>query len=646
MAVGVQPRTVTFGEFTADLRLRELRRNGIRLKLRGQPFAVLALLVERSGELVTREELRAHLWQDETFVDFDHSLNVAINRIREVLCDSAECPRFIETVPRQGYRFIAAVSTEAVSDSPAVVPASCPAPESRPDVENVSSGSALNKPPWLRRKAIWYAAILTLLLIGVLAVYLRRRDAHASVGTGSEKIMLAVLPFENLTGDPANEYFSDGLTEEIITQLATLRPGRLAVIARTSVMAYKHGDRSINRVGSQLGVQYILEGSLRQSSGRVRITAQLIEVKDQTHLWAKDYDRDVGDVLTLEREVSSDVAREIQLELNTQRQAALNLPRPVDPEAHELYLKGRFYWNKRTLDGFKKAVDYFQAAIQRDPNYAEAYAGLADAYRFQMAQVPPEDEVMPKARAAAEKALAINPNLAEAHASLGLIVPYFGWDWEDSRKHFERAIELNPNYATAHHWYGDGYFRTMGRFDEALAELRLAQRLDPLSVIIPTDIGINLYFARRYDEAIAQLRSVLDMDPNFSIAISYLRMAYTEKGMYAEAVATAEKERMLGVTEGYVAGMLWINVRTGHREQAMKFMGQMLQLSRTRHVDPGLIADCYALLGDDNQAMEWLEKAFAERSNYMTTLKALPSWDPLRNDPRFVDLERRVKLAP
>jgi TolB-like protein/DNA-binding winged helix-turn-helix (wHTH) protein/Tfp pilus assembly protein PilF len=658
MAVSAQPRTVSFGEFTIDVRLKELRRNGIRLKLPGQPFAVLCMLLERPGEEVTREELRAHLLQEETFVDFDHSLNVAINRLREVLCDSAENPRYIETIPRVGYRFIAPVSTSPVSVPANAVPtpgADTHSMETAQQAERAlleieslqqptTDGASAEESP-SQRKTRYTAAALALLLVCSVAVYFAIRARWQGAAARQGKVMLAVLPFENLTGDPANEYFSDGLTEEIITQLAELQPSRLGVIARTSVMSYKHSDRTIDRVGSQLGVQYILEGSLRQSSGRVRITAQLIQVKDQTHLWAQDYDRDLGDVLTLEREVSGDVAREIQLELTSQRQAILTRPRPVNPEAHELYLKGRFYWDKRTTDGFQKAVDYFQAAIQIDPNYAEAYAGLADAYRFLMSAYPPA-EVMPKARAAAEKALAIDPNLAEAHASLGLIAPYYDWDWEGAKKHLQRAIELNPNYATAHHWYGDGYLRPMGKLDESLAELRLAQRLDPLSIIILTDIGTNLFFARRYDEAIVQLRSVLDLDPNFLIANSYLRMAYIEKGMYPEALQMVEKEKALAGEVAYLVGMLSVQAPMGHTEQAKKILAQLLSLSKKEHLDPGMIATCYLALADKDQAMAWLEKAYTERSNYMTTLKVWAAFDPLRGDPRFVDLERRVKLAP
>ena len=649
MAVGVQLRTVTFCEFTVDLRLRELRRNGTYVKLRGQPFAVLALLVQHPGELVTREELRAHLWRDQTFVDFDHSLNVAVNRIREVLCDSAENPRYIETIPRLGYRFVAKVTADKFPAAGDCVSATKAATEILQETQSEAVHhpvSPLN-PDSRGARTTWYLAAMACVVILMVsaATHLGPLAKH-QVGASTGKTMLAVLPFENLTGDPTDEYFSDGLTEEMITQLATLEPSRLGVIARTSVMAYKHGDRSISRVGDQLGVQYILEGSLRQSSGRVRITAQLIQVKDQTHLWAHDYDRDLGDVLTLEREVSGAVAREIQLELTPQAQANLARPRPVDPDAHQMYLKGRFCWNERTPDGYKKSIEYFEGAIRKDPDYAEAYVGLADSYRFLMNTFPP-GEVLPKAWAAAEKALVIDPNLAEAHASLGLIAPYFDWDWESARKHLERALQLNPNSALAHDWYAEGYLSPMGRMDESLAEMRVAQRLDPLSCAINGDMGKTLFFARRYDEAIAQLHNVLDMDPNCYVAVIWLRMVYEQTGKYRQTLELFEKEKTFLYTHlDIVAIQANIDARMGHSQQARQSLAELLRLARNERVDPGLIAATYINLGDRGQAFAWLEKAYAQHSNWMSSLKVWGVYDPIRNDPRFLDLERRVKLMP
>lgn len=653
MAVSVQPRIVSFGEFTVDLRLRQLRRNGTRLKLAGQPFAVLAILVKHPGEVVTREELRAHLWQEETFVDFDHSLNVAINKLRETLCDSAEHPRYVETLPRVGYRFIASVNARAPEqiENVAETAAGNTAVETPPreDVAKIAVETVSNTPRYGVRLSI--AAFV--LLATSAAAYLGLRRTHHVTPEG--KMMLAVLPFENLTGDPAKEYFSDGLTEELITQLAELQPNQLGVIARTSVMSYKHGDKSVAHVASQLGVQYILEGSLRESGvpgegksgGRVRITAQLIQAKDQTHLWARDYDRDLGDVLTLERQVSADVAREIQLELTAQEQKNLTNPRPVDPEAHELYLKGRFFWNKRDADGFAKAVDCFQRAIAKDPNYAVAYSGLADAYVLSGgSNFIPAEEVMPRAKAAAEKALELDGNLAEAHASLGLIAPFVDWNWDDAQRHYERAIELNPNYATAHQWYAEGYLLPFGRIDEAIVELRKAQELDPLSAVISADLGKELFFARRYDEALHELQRALEIDPAFTTAHNWISDTYLEKRMYPEAIAELEKTRPFREERVYLRQSAYLYARMGRRSEARTALARSLQLSRGKSVSTGAVALTYAALGDKAEVFLWLEKAYEEKSSFLLTLKFWPALDSLRNDPRLVDIERRVKLMP
>ena len=643
MPVSSQPRTITFGEFSVDFSRKELRRNGIRLKLPGQSFAVLALLLERAGEVVTREELRARLWRQETFVDFDHSLNVAVNRIREVLCDSVETPRFIETVPRVGYSFIAPVNAFAVPVPPVApetaVTSRAASAQPKPEPASIE---AENKSP--KRRILLLAVAGGLLAVAGIALFLGVRSPRHTAAQG--KVMLAVLPFENLTGNPGNEYFSDGLTEEMITQLAELRPDRLGVIARTSVMTYKHGDRSIARVGQQLGVQYILEGSLRESGGRARITDQLIQVKDQTHLWAQDYDRDLGDLLTLEREVSDKVAREIQLELTAQQQARLT-PRPIDPEAHELYLKGRFFWNQRSPEGFQKAIQYFQAAIRKDPAYAVAYSGLADAYALSGgANLIPENEAMPRAKAAAEKALELEPNLAEAHASLGLIAPFIDWNWSSAELHYQRAIELDPNYATAHHWYAEGYLMPMGRVEEAISEIRKAQELDPLSAVIATDFGKELYFARRYDEALQQLHRALELDPDFTSAHNWISDTLLEKKMFPEAIAELEKTRPFREERVYVRQTAYLHARMGKVDEARAELARSLQLSQGKPVSSGAVALTYAALGDRDTAFWWLDKAGSENSSFMITLKFWTVFDPLRNDARFVELERRVKLIP
>lgn len=621
---------IHFADFEVDLRSGELRQQGVKIRLQEQPFRVLAALLESAGEVVTREELRQRLWPADTFVDFDHRLAAAINKVREALRDSADHPKFVETVGRRGYRFIFPIEPHAL-----------PAEKTENLHPQAALGVALparagRERSW-QRIALVGACLAALLVIGLLVLH---RQTPASAAR-SQISSIAVLPLENLSNDPAQEYFVEGMTDEIITDLAQL-PG-LRVISRTSTAQYKGTHKSLPQIARELNVDGVIEGTVLRAGDRVRIRAQLIYAPADQHLWAQAYERDAKDVLTLQATVARDIAGEIQLHLTAQQTASLAAPRPVDPEAHELYLKGRFYWNKRTPEGFQKSLSYFEAAIQKDPNYAEAYAGLADAYRFSMNNVSP-DVVMPKAKAAAEKALAINPNLAEAHASLGLISPFFNWDWESARVHLHRAIELNPNYALAHDWYAEGYLTPMGKLDESLAELRLAQQLDPLSPVILADIGKTLYFARRYDEAITQLRTLQEMDPAAYPPAIWLWKAYVEKGMFDQALDVIEKEKPHLPETFYLTDLAYTHARMGDSERARTLLAQFLKLRGNE--DPGGPAMIYMALGEKEQAFEWLENAYAWHSNFMSSLKVWPVYDPLRNDPRFLDLERRVHLIP
>src|SRR5262249_32329383 len=356
------------------------------------------------------------------------------------------------------------------------------------------------------------------------------------------RIMLAVLPFQNLTGDPAQEYFGDGLTEELIAQLGRLHPENLGVISRTSVMGYKHGDKRLDQIGRELSVQYVLEGSLRKSAARLRLTVQLVRVEDQAHLWAENYDRRVQDILAVQDDVARAVAREIQLHLTQQQQTDLTEHRTVDPVAYESYLKGRFFWNKRTELGFRKAIEYFQVAIAKDPTHAQAYAGLADSYLLLSGYgFEPQEKALPEAKAAAVKAIALDNRLAEAHTTLGLISLQHDWDWPESERHFKRALELNPNYSVARDFYGDGYLWSVGKTDEAIAELRKAHELDPLSLIIATDLAKHLCFAGQYSEGLEVFTKVLEADPDFVQAHYYLSRAYALRGSYVDAIAEADK---------------------------------------------------------------------------------------------------------
>jgi TolB-like protein/Tfp pilus assembly protein PilF len=459
--------------------------------------------------------------------------------------------------------------------------------------------------------------------------------------------MLAVLPFENLTGDPGQEYFSDGLTDEMITHLGNLDPQHL-VIARTSVMRYKHSRESLDRLGRELGVQYVLEGSVRRDADKVRITAQLIQMKDQTHLWAREYDRELSHLLAVQGEIAQAVADEIQLTLvdhkpiRTIPEASLS---PAAYEAYDLYLKGRYFWNKRTTQGFRQAIEYFQQAIAKDPTYARAYAGLADSYALMSGySLAPQKEFMPKARAAALKALEMDESLAEAHTSLAVIAQDYDWDWQTAEKEYRRAIELNPNYATGHHWYAE-CLALQGRFDEAFAEIERARQLDPLSLIIATDRGAILYFSRQYDRAIEQFRAVLDMEPNFPRA-HLLAYAYTQKGMFAEALADIEKWRRIEDTPWTQSLLAYVYGRSGQPEQTRRALEKLEQLNRRRGMDAAPMVTAYIGTGNKDEAFAWLQKAFLEHSNALVGLKVDPIYDPLRSDPRFQGLLRRIGLPP
>jgi TolB-like protein/Tfp pilus assembly protein PilF len=457
--------------------------------------------------------------------------------------------------------------------------------------------------------------------------------------------MLAVLPFENLTGDPTQEYFSDGLTEEMISQLGNIDSQHLRVIARTSVMHYKNSQAPLNQVGRELGVQYVIEGSVRRDSNNVRVTAQLIQTKDQTHVWARQYDRELKELLTLQGEIAQEIADEIQLTLGDHKPApALPTRSPQQYEAYDLYLRGQYFLNKRTTSDLEQAIAYFQRATSKDPNYARAYAGIADSYALMGGYAGlPQAEFMSKARTAALKALEIDDRLPEAHTALALIVQNYDWDWQTAEKEFRRAIELNPNYATAHHWYAE-HLMWLGRFDEALQESEQARQLDPLSLIIAADNGAILYFSRQYDRAIGKWRSVLEMDPQFSRA-HLIKGAYVEKARFAEALADTERMRQVTPVAAYWSWRAYLYGRSGQMAQARHALHELLQWNKSHRVDPILVTMAYLGVGDREQSVAWLEKAHAQHSNELVSLKVNPIYDLLRGDPRFQDLLKRVGLA-
>lgn len=629
-ALSGAPEPVRFGEgFELDLKTRQLLRFGQVVKLERTPLEVLILLVEKQGEIVEREEIVAKVWGG-SFVDTDNAINGSIRKIRQVLKDNPEEPKYIQTITSKGYRFVADVRAEK-SQLPGSVDTNKTLPERR---------SKLTITHWAFIAAI---LLVSLIAVGIYDGYSRWSERKNPV---QGKLMLAVLPFENLTGDPSQDYFSDGLTEEMIGHLGNLDPDRLGIIARTSVMRYKNNNKDgLSRIGRELGVQYALEGSVRRESGKVRIAAQLIQMKDQTHVWARQYDRDLSSLLELENEIANEVAQEIRLTLAENRgprqeQASRTLSLE-EYAAYDSYLRGRYFWNKRTAEGFQQAIKSFEGAIAKNPNYARAYVGLADTYALISGyDLAPKNETIPRAREAAAKALALDDGLAEAHASMALIAQNYDWDWRKAEAEYRRAIDLDPNYATARHWYAE-FLTLQGRFPEAFDEIERARQLDPRSLIIAADRGAALYCARRYKEAIEQLRAVLEMEPNFPRA-HIVAFAYVEQGMTQDALRdVAEWQK---VEDGPFTWMLfaYVHGRAGHKSEAQRFLRKLEAERSRRYVDAAKLVIAYLGVGDHEQALKWFEKGFAERSTALVWLKVDPVYDPLRSEPRFHELLTRV----
>jgi TolB-like protein/DNA-binding winged helix-turn-helix (wHTH) protein/Flp pilus assembly protein TadD len=610
-----------FGPFMLDASAGELRKAGTLIKLQPQPFQVLMLLSGRAGTVVTREEIQRCLWSDSTFVDFEHGINFSINQIRSALADNAEKPRYIETLPRRGYRFIASVETlqESVEPKPSVEVAGAP---------------------------LWRSAsVVALLAISLVASYLAWHRIHPRAPVPPGRIMLAVLPFQNLTGDPQQEYITDGVTEEMITQLGRLQPEGLGVIARTSVMGYKHGGERMDQIGRELGVQYILEGSVRRDGNRMRITAQLIQVKDQSHLWAREYEHSLKDLFALQDDVTAGVAGEIQSRLGLEPRNRAGRNHPVAPEAYDAYLLGRYSLNGRTAAGYRDAEKYFRAAIAADPNYALGYTGLAESYLLMAANGSSLQAVSLQARTAANKALTIDATLGEPHAILGLIAQNLDWNWEEAEREFKLAMALDPNDATPHHWYS-GNLIVRGRFEECFRELAIARQLDPLSRLLLESEGQYLYLARRYDEAIAKTDRTLEIDPNFAWAYFDRGLSYEQKGKWREALADLETARRLDDNPLNAAMLGEAYALSGDKSRARQILGELQARAKREDVSGLYPAIIYAGLGEKDAAFAGLEEAFQERATYLLALRGAAFYDPLRSDPRFDELLKRMGLPP
>jgi TolB-like protein/DNA-binding winged helix-turn-helix (wHTH) protein/Flp pilus assembly protein TadD len=612
---------IRFGAFEVDLRAGELRRKGLKVKLQEQPFQLLAILLEHRGDVVTREELQKTLWPGDTFVDFDHGLNKAVNKIRQALGDSAENPRFVETLGRRGYRFIADV---VIVDAP---------------VDLTGKPGAPKRFSW---PLDWKIPGLALVFVlAILMFWILHPGSHASPNIRS----LAVLPLESLSDDASQDYFADGMTDELITDLGQIRA--LRVVSRTSVMQYKRARKPLPQIARELNVDAVVEGTVLRAGEQVRITAQLIEASADKHLWAQSYEGDFRDAMALQSKVARAIVEQIQINLNPREEAALKNVRVVSPEAYEAYLKGRYFWNKRTADGLTTAVDHFKHAIEKDPNYAQAYSGLADAYAllgdWQYALMTPR-EALPRAKAAAIKALELDDTLGEAHTSLAFCLDGFDWDFESAEREFRRAIELNPGYATGHHWYA-WHLSLLGRNGEAIAEMRRAEDLDPLSLIINADLAELLLIAHFYDDSIQQSRKTIELDPNFGLAHNQLAQAYLQRQMNDEAIAELQKAIQLsGGSPPCRANLARAYAASGRRAEAVQILSDLKGRSEPGYSHASEIAMIYAALGDRDQAMTWLERGFEERVNPGVLLR--PGFDPLRPDPRFQGLVRRLGLSP
>ncbi len=614
MAQTSQPRhIVRFGTFEIDLDEREVLKHGVRIKLHEKPFKVLLALLEQPGQIVTRKALQERLWPGDTFVEFENGLNNAISRLRETLGDTAESPRFIETVPRRGYRFVAPLETDA---------GRAPEPTLR-----------------ARRRKLWLmAAGLVIVALGAIGYKLLAPQPRAL-----DSLVVLPLVAMNVAEGSEDEYLAFGMTEALTAELSKIRA--LKVISQTSAMQYKGAKKSLPQIAQELGVKAVVEGSVVREGNQLRITVQLIEAASDTHLWAETYTREMSNVLTLQTEIARAIAREIHITLTPQEASALGKPAHVaDPRAHEAYLRGRYFWKKQTEDSTRKALEYLQQATTLDPQYAAAFAGLSDVYwdvaagfdRNPVRQMQARE----KARQAAEQALALDPALSDAHVSAGFVKLHFDWDWAGAESSFRRALELNPNDVLAHGGLAE-YSLAMGKAEEALAHFQKAYELAPASVMQTRAVGNGLFYARRYDQAIQQLQRTLEMDRNV-FTVADLERARLQTAARHEAIAALQE----AVGESGDRAELWAllgyaHVVNGNRAEARRILDSLL----ARPDAPALfVAPIYAGLGENAKAIGLLARAVEKRESGVMFFRIWPEFDSLRDDPRYVALLKNMNL--
>ncbi len=607
-------RVVRFGSYEVDLRAGELRKKGFKIRLQEKPFQILAALLEHPGELVARKELQETLWSADTFVDFDGSLNAAVGKLREALGDSAENPRFVETLPRRGYRFIAPVEKHV--SSPAAATGSGASPRSSAEGQGLPAAKDEASVAWTGR------------------------------ASAPHEKSIAVLPFENLTSESEQEYFCDGITEELINALTQVEG--LRVVARTSAFAFKRLHRDIRKIGEALNVGLVVEGTVRKAGGRLRITAQLINVLSGYHLWSQQFDRELRDVFAIQEEIAQAIVKALRIRLVGQLNPSLVNKYTDNLEAYDLYFKGLHRWHKQTKEEMKRACRYFEQAVQADPNYVPACVGLSDCYRLLgfWGALPPK-EVMPKAKTAALKALEIDDTIGEAHRALAGVKGLYDWDdWPGTEREYLRAIELNPADAITRQSYAIVYLAPMGRLDEAIEQMRVAEEIDPLSPFHCTIVGWALYLAGRYAEAIEQCRKALRLGSNFHLAHLVKGWAHEQKSEFEEAVDSFESARSSAGSIPLVLGSLaHCHALGGATKEATKLLDDLKGMSTERYVPPLEIAVIHAGLRETDLALEWLDKAYMDRTPRLTLFRVDPRFDSLHTEPQFTALLDKMGLS-
>ncbi|MBI4751148.1 MAG: winged helix-turn-helix domain-containing protein [Acidobacteria bacterium] len=641
-----------FGPFSIDAGNRLLLRDGEPVALQPKTFDTLLLLVEHRGQVLEKNEIMDKVWPDTIVEESNLTQNIYI--LRKILADPASEHKYIETLPRRGYRFIASVEevwneeagllVEEHTKSTIVIEEE--QDEVRKEIENQSDGAeeAILAAPESGR-SVWRQKMLvaTCVVIGlVIVAFCLWMLSKSKQPAGLQVQSIAVLPFNSLTADSRDEYLGLGLADALITRLGNVR--QITVRPTSAVRKYTSVEQDPVAAGRELKVEAVLDGNIHLVGERIRVTVQLVSVADGRHLWADKFDEQFTNILSVEDSISDRLATALALELTGEERKLLARRYTDNVEAYQLYLKGRYSWDKRTSEGVKKSIEYFEQAIKSDQNYALAYAGLADSYSMpDLSGLPPVDSYL-KAKTAATRAIEIDEGLAEAHISLAYLRMRHEWDWRSSETELKRALDLNPGIARTHHLYSI-YCELMGRPDEAIREMKRAQELDPLSLVMNQNLGARFYFARQYDHSIAQLRATLDIDPGYGEAHLGLGQAYVQKGMYPEAILEFQKVTQSG-DEPWVLGSLGhVYGISGNRGEAQKLLEQLKKQSTRSYFPPEEIAKIYIGLGEKDQAVAWLEKAFEKRSDHLVFVKVDPVWDSLRADPRFSSLMQRIGLA-